>query len=118
MLILKIRNVSPLGEQNCNYEWVAYINDMKIDGGVVTNHWRPHGWKALVEKVIAEKFGCHCDLDKGQEPDDCVLDANNTSECFYAEQLVKKGQSKEQCEYWKPVKKPRKAKVRLEKCHD
>lgn len=106
MLILKITNVSNLSETS-DYVWAAYVNDKKIASGEVKGHFRPHGWKALVEKVIAEKFGCHCDLEPGQKPDECVLDFMNSSECVYAEILVKNGKSKEQCEYWKPIKRKR-----------
>lgn len=106
MLILKITNVSNLAEIS-DYVWTAFVNDKKIASGEVKGHRRALGWKALVEKVISEKFGCYCDLEPGQKPDDCVLDTSSASDCVYAELLVKNGKSKEQCEYWKPITRKR-----------
>ena len=48
------------------------------------------------EKVA---YGCHCDLELGQEPDDCVIDSGTCHECIHA----KEGMRKEQCEYWKII---------------
>lgn len=46
------------------------------------------------------KFGCHCDLEEGMEPDGCVIDEGLLRNCVYA----KPNMVKEQCEYWKPIK--------------
>lgn len=43
------------------------------------------------------RYGCHCDLEEGMEPDGCVIDAGRLSDCHYA----KPGMRKEQCEYWR-----------------
>ena len=52
--------------------------------------------------VIVEKqeagFGCHCDLEPDQAPDDCVIDSNRRSDCAYAAKI----ENKWQCQYWKP----------------
>ena len=45
------------------------------------------------------KFGCYCDLEEGQSPDDCVMDTGKLHECIYA----KKGMSKWNCKYWKAI---------------
>ena len=45
------------------------------------------------------KFGCHCDLEEGMEPDGCVIDENDHALCIYA----KEGMKKEDCEYWRQV---------------
>lgn len=47
------------------------------------------------------KYGCHCDLEPGMEPDGCVLDDGRPQDCIYA----KKGMRKEQCEFWRAIKR-------------
>ena len=57
----------------------------------------------LSGKLGSVRYGCHVDLEEGQEPDGCVIDTNNHHDCIYA----KDGMRKEQCEYWRictPVK--------------
>ena len=51
------------------------------------------------ENLPELKYGCHCDLEDGQEPDGCVIDSNRFCDCVYA----KPNMRKEQCEYWKIV---------------
>lgn len=45
------------------------------------------------------KFGCHIELDPGQEPDGCVKDYGDDSACVYAA----RHRSREACRYWQPV---------------
>ena len=45
------------------------------------------------------KYGCHCDLEEGMEPDDCVIDHGRISLCIYAKENMRK----EQCKYWRIV---------------
>ena len=45
------------------------------------------------------KYGCHCDLEPGQQPDGCMLDGGDYEDCIYA----KKGMKKEDCKHWKPI---------------
>jgi len=62
---------------------------------------------ACLDEVFAEgehalektklKFGCHCDLEDGQEPDDCVLNVGSRFDCTYAENI----KCPEDCEYWR-----------------
>lgn len=46
------------------------------------------------------KWGCHCDLEDGQEPDGCVLDDGRPQDCVYAGRT---GATKAECQYWQPV---------------
>lgn len=46
-----------------------------------------------------EKYGCHCDLEEGTEPDGCVLDYGKPEDCVYARLRG----SKDKCEYWKQI---------------
>ena len=48
-------------------------------------------------------FGCHCDLEPGQKPDSCVLDIDRTQDCVYAGILLKNGQGRNDCKYWRIV---------------
>ena len=48
--------------------------------------------------IETRKFGCHCDLDPGMEPDGCVIDTNEHQLCVYAN----KGMKREDCKYWLP----------------
>lgn len=50
-----------------------------------------------------EQFGCHCDLDPGMRPDDCVLDYGQPSECVHAMRLVSEGKNKWHCIEWRKV---------------
>jgi len=47
------------------------------------------------------EYGCHCDLEPGQNPDSCVIGSDNhiLSDCTYA----KEGMRKEQCQFWRVV---------------
>ena len=47
-----------------------------------------------------KKFGCHCDLEPGQEHEGCVLDYGRREDCDNAMTLDKR----ENCEYWQPFK--------------
>lgn len=51
-----------------------------------------------------KNYGCHVDLNPGEQPDGCVLDYDAPSDCVYAihgNGRVRK--SKWTCEHWKPV---------------
>jgi hypothetical protein len=58
--------------------------------------------RQLSGKLDEVRYGCHVDLEPGQEPDDCVIDTGCLHQCIYA----KSGMRKEQCEYWKIVPAP------------
>lgn len=45
------------------------------------------------------KWGCHCDIEEGMEPDGCVLDEGTPQNCVYA----RTAGIKAKCEYWRPV---------------
>jgi len=45
------------------------------------------------------RWGCHCDLEPGMEPDGCVIDDGRSGDCVYAS----KNAVKQQCEYWRPI---------------
>ena len=45
------------------------------------------------------KWGCHCELEEGQDPDGCVLDEGRPQDCTYA----RKEMRKTECSYWRPV---------------
>lgn len=48
------------------------------------------------------KYGCHVNLEEVDGPlDDCVIDTHGPHECFYA----KPGMKKEECSYWKIIKR-------------
>ncbi len=56
-----------------------------------------------VEALESVGFGCHCDLEPGQQPDGCILLGDGDS-CVYAEKLREQGKGPGACEYWKPIK--------------
>ena len=49
------------------------------------------------------KYGCHCDLEPGGEPDGCVIDYGVRLLCVYASRNNGALKNKEDCSYWKPV---------------
>lgn len=57
-------------------------------------------WRAISQKrELGKKYGCHCDLDEGMEPDGCVIDSGERRNCVYAKTI----EVKEQCEYWRVI---------------
>lgn len=46
-------------------------------------------------------YGCYCDLEGDQKPDNCVLDAGAITDCCHAIEL--NGRDRRFCKYWKPV---------------
>jgi hypothetical protein len=57
----------------------------------------------LAKSLPSPKYGCHCDLEEGVEPDECVIGTGREKDCIYA----KPGMRKEQCKCWLIIK-PRK----------
>lgn len=54
-----------------------------------------------------EKYGCHCDLEEGMEPDACVMDSGDDADCVFAEQLRKQNKDKTSCKHWRLIKEAR-----------
>lgn len=46
------------------------------------------------------QYGCHCDLEPGQAPDECYIDTDKREQCVYA----RRHEQKDQCEYWQPIR--------------
>lgn len=58
----------------------------------------------LQSSVLPVKpHACHCDLEPGQAPEACVFDTGEHNNCFYARVLLRKGNTKDDCDYWKPI---------------
>lgn len=57
--------------------------------------------KQLLPKLPTLKYGCHCDLYPGVEPDGCVIDDGEIYDCIYA----KESGRKEKCKYWRIITK-------------
>ncbi len=45
------------------------------------------------------KWGCHCDLEEHQEPDECVITSGRLGHCIFA----KEGMIPNDCKYWNPI---------------
>lgn len=54
------------------------------------------GRSVLAKREPGKKYGCHCDLEDGMEPDGCVIDTDERHHCIYATHI----DVKEQCKYW------------------
>ena len=48
-------------------------------------------------------YACHCDLNPGESPDTCVIDAGRIDDCGLASAHRDNPDWKHQCEHWKPV---------------
>lgn len=48
-------------------------------------------------------YACHCDLNPGETPDTCVIDAGRSDDCALASIHRDNPNWKHQCEHWKPV---------------
>lgn len=60
--------------------------------------------RKLQPSVLPVKpHACHCDLEPGQAPEACVFDTGEHNNCFYARVLLRKGNTKDDCDYWKPI---------------
>ena len=76
--------------------------------GPLANEWADKPHRLLydlcrrLEQVESTGFGCHCDLEPGQQPDGCVL--FDGGYCIYALRLIEQGKGAPDCEYWKPIK--------------
>ena len=46
--------------------------------------------------------GCHCDLNDGERPDECVFDLGRINDCSAAMQLAADGKGRDDCEHWRP----------------
>jgi hypothetical protein len=44
-------------------------------------------------------YGCYCDIEEGQLPDECVIDKGEIYNCTFAEEDMRK----EQCKYWRII---------------
>ena len=53
----------------------------------------------FVRAGIEPVYGCHCDLDTGEQPYGCVIDDGRNNDCIYANE----GMKKEDCMYWLPI---------------
>lgn len=57
--------------------------------------------ECLAAEQREERWGCHCDLEHGMEPDECVFDTGNLQDCICTEKFKRR----EDCEYWRKVSK-------------
>lgn len=48
-------------------------------------------------------YACHCDLNPGETPDTCVIDAGRSDDCALAATHRDNPNWKHQCEHWKPI---------------
>lgn len=53
--------------------------------------------RAGTAKVVCVRYGCHCDLAPGDEPNACVIDDGRRYDCTYAKKYAKK----EDCPEWR-----------------
>jgi len=53
-LILVITNEGTLDSPWGSYRWEARINRTVIASGQLPRHWRPAGWKVLVQRILNE----------------------------------------------------------------
>lgn len=60
-----------------------------------------HAVLAKIGDILGEKWGCHCELEDGEEPDECVLDISHPGGCVYAMMLSREGKGRDDCEHWR-----------------
>lgn len=90
-----------------------YATDREIEICASVIQWlgSPVGQKFLLEVGFEfkapEKYGCHCDLEEGVEPDACVMDSGDDADCVFAEQLRKQNKDKTSCKHWRLIKEAR-----------
>ena len=68
------------------------------------------GAMAEAERLLAiepaekpKRYGCHCELEPGQSPDECVL-TSHPDDCVHAIQLALSHKPREDCPYWREIK--------------
>lgn len=74
----------------------AQLADLRIIANRLGFYDAADAIKQWCEHMPRLKYGCHLDLEEGQDPDECVIDLGRVHDCIYA----KEGMRKEQCEYW------------------
>lgn len=77
-------------------KWIAAAQKLRELG----YEWMVDEW---VRPEPPAKYGCHVDLESGEEPDGCVLDYGRPEDCRLAMGLVAAGKSREDCREWRPV---------------
>ena len=110
-------NVRPHSGGNCvdsivSKDWnnPSYATDREIEICASVIQWlgTPVGQMFLqgvgFEFKAPQKFGCHCDLEEGQEPDACVMDSGDDADCIFAEELRRKKKGKTSCSYWRLIR--------------
>lgn len=75
----------------------SQIADLIVIANRLGLHDAADAVKQMVPNLSEVKYGCHVDLEPGQEPDDCVIDTGDLFNCIYAKESMRK----EQCKYWK-----------------
>jgi hypothetical protein len=55
--------------------------------------------RQMAKNLPELRYGCHCDLEPGDQADGCVLDDGRPQDCIY----TKPGMRKEQCGFWRIV---------------
>jgi hypothetical protein len=82
------------------------LADQMIDLLMVANRLGLHDAADAVRQITGRlgeiKYGCHVDLEPGQQPDGCVIDEERCPDCIHA----KEGMRKEQCRYWRIITPP------------
>ncbi len=60
---------------------------------------------ALAGTPVPVRYGCHCDLEPGMDPDGCVFDEGQgrIDDCARARALVAEGKGRDACAEWRPV---------------
>lgn len=52
MLIITFHNISPDGEQICDYDYQVRVNNDVIADGRIEGHERDNGWVELVRRLV------------------------------------------------------------------
>jgi len=113
-------NTRPHSGGNCvdsivSKDWnnPEYATDREIEICASVIQWlgSPVGQKFLrevgFEFKAPDKYGCDCDLEEGQEPDACVMDSGDYTDCVFAEELRRKKRDKTSCNHWVLIKEAR-----------
>lgn len=101
-----IFKVSNLSKELIEAYEAGILSIIRCSDGKILNLFKNNGdanWSELDEwtsYITPKKFGCHCDLEGNQTPDECVIDSGKRHYCINATNII----NKEKCEYWREIK--------------
>ena len=76
---------------------------MPEQDNMISANMRHIAREAIAGEETTVRYGCHCDLEPGANPDGCVLDYYRPEDCIHAPAIVAANKGREACHEWRAV---------------